>query len=152
MLPVVAIQPGFPAGTFLATSLCPDPVLTTGLRGPAGRRHPERKHGVPECTPGLLVLPLMTIFRSQKQSPGWEQSSETKLLVTESGWHMDGHQGLLSRSFKTTSNGHQSKFQRTRLRFSGCSPIKYSGTMTAYTPVLGIFNGNLSDKREARAV
>lgn len=132
------------------TLSCPDPVCPTGLSGPAGPRHLERKHCVPVCTPGFLVFILMTIFWSPKESQGWEQSSGNKSCWSQKDIGMRMVTDTYCQSFQKTRNCHPNKFQRTWLRFHGCSPFKCSKIMTAYTPVLGFLNVNLSHKREAQ--
>ena len=126
--------------------------LHTSSLGLAGPQHLEREYGVPLCTPAFLVLLSWPSFNSKRSHKVRSKSSETKSLVMERGWHMDSHWGLLSRSFKTTSNCRQSKFQRTWLRFASCSPIKYSKMLPAYAPVLGILNVTLFYKREVQIV
>lgn len=67
LLPMWAIQPRFLPSNLAGNLQLPQPVSTKGFCGPAGPWHQERKRrGVPVCTPGFIVLPLMTIFYLQK--------------------------------------------------------------------------------------
>lgn len=141
-------------GTLLETSSCANTVSTTVLCGPAGPQHLERKLWVPACTLGFPVLVLMTIwpsFYSKKSHKVVNSHLGQKPMVTERRWHTDGHWGLFWKSFKTTSNCHQNKFQRTCLRFSGCFPFKCSKIMSTYPPALGVLNVNLPNERKLRS-